>query len=79
MVKQGDPDMVQMPLDPANLVVVSGSNVGTQILTEDGKYPYIKLLWPKKAEKDYEITLQIKDPKDPGNILYSRTFSVKGY
>lgn len=79
VVKQGDPDMVQMPLDPANLVVVSGSNVGTQILTEDGKYPYIKLLWPKKAEKDYEITLQIKDPKDPGNILYSRTFSVKGY
>lgn len=73
--EKGGSNLVPMPLDPANLVVVKGSRVGTEVRTDDGTVPYVEVRWPGAGV--YELTIEIKDPKDPDNILLSRTFTVK--
>lgn len=75
LVKKGESNLIPMKLATANLVVVDGSRVGTQVRTDDGKVPYVEVRWPGTGV--YELTLEIKDPKDPDNILLSRTFTVK--
>ena len=74
-VKKGESTLVPLSLDKDNLVVVSGCPLTSQVVTDDGKVPYVKLYWGKKGE--HELTVQVKDPEDPDNILLSKTFTVK--
>ena len=79
LVKNGEKGLVQLPLDRDNLVSSggvssNGARLSIQVKTEDGKVPFAEIRWPQKGE--YPFTLQIKDPKNPENILHSRSFTL---